>query len=240
MPQGAPSHRVKIKRAKEHIDDLESRIVAFRQLRPYRAIFDDDFQFQSGEIATFAIDEAVRIPEDWGAIIGEIIHNCRTCLENAWHDIEGRPPSNTNFPFHGNTEGMKAGLHRKKTATKKTAVEFLLTIKETDRWDPLVMLANLDDRNKHRTMIVCGAQLAQGLPLTDAGQFFRPLEDGAIFTCILNDLADKVNMEHQLPFEIAFAEAEITKGDAVLPTLENLLSIADSIVSAFIAKELVR
>lgn len=235
-----PSHRLKIERAKEHIDYLVAEIIKFRDLRPYRAVFDENIEKGHVGTAAFAVEGHADIPVEWGAVLGEIVYNCRSSLENASFVIEGRPDHNhSHFPFKPNAEAMEAAHHGKKESPRKTAMQALFQIKADKTWGPLTMLAALDDLNKHKTIILCGARLAQGFRLSSPEQFFSPLEEGAVFTCHLRDDADKVDMEKYLPFEIAFAEAKITKGDALMPTLENLLSIADSVVSAFIAKGLI-
>ncbi len=217
MPPQPPSPRLKIERAKEHIGNLEPQIVGFRQRRPYRAIFKK--KVDNG-LADFVVQVEEDIPLGWSVLVGEVVYNARTSLENAWFDISGRPDHRkARFPLRGNAAAaLEAGLHREKHGRMQAAMQTFLQIKNGATGDPFGMLVELDESNKHRLPLLCASRLTQGVSLANQTAFLTPLEEGAVLTCLLRP-GDQVNMENELPFEVTFAETEITKGDAVIPSL---------------------
>src|SRR5688572_1441682 len=70
---------IKIERAKEHVQDLETEITAFLGREPYRIVRQDDAN--TGE-QTYRVLVSEDGPLRWGAIIGDVIHNLRTALDH--------------------------------------------------------------------------------------------------------------------------------------------------------------
>ena len=70
--------RLKIERAKKHINDLEADIRAFRGGNPYRVVTDE--HPRTGDI-TYRLSITKDIPIEWSAIIGDFVHNLRSSLD---------------------------------------------------------------------------------------------------------------------------------------------------------------
>lgn len=240
MHQRPPSVRLKIERAKEHIAYLKTAIGDFRQRNPYRAVFNGDTHRGWG---TFVVRIDEDIPPLWGVIVGEVLHGLRTSLDNAWFEIGGRTKRDE-FPFHENANGFKARFKGKEKGPIKAAVDILRRIESYKAGNPLWALSQLDNLNKHEAPILCLSRLGTFTVAVPGGgaevePFLESLEEGTMFFLPVIH-GHEMDTEHQIPFEITFAEMEFAKGGAVIPTLENMASVTDSIVSAFITEGLVR
>ena len=238
MTNQPPSPRLKIERAKEHAAYLKTRIGEFRERNPYRAVFNGDAQ---GGWATFAVRVDEDIPPMWGVVVGEVLHLCRTSLDNAWFIIGGRTRRDE-FPFAQDLDAFKTRFKGKAKGAIKTAVEVLASIESYRTGNPLWILSNLDNLNKHESPLLCSSRL-RDFVITSGGAahpvaFLEPLEEGSI---LLLPVASEVelNVEHRIPFEVTFEDVEFANGGAVVPILESFVSEADKILSAFAASGLI-
>lgn len=95
---------MKVKRAKEHINNLELLISGFRESKPYEVVRQEE---PNGEI-TFRVKVKAQPPQEWGAIIGDVIHNLRSSLDYLiWQLVlsNGKTPSKrTGFPICDNAK----------------------------------------------------------------------------------------------------------------------------------------
>jgi hypothetical protein len=71
--------RIKIDRAKEHFDNLNMAIRTFGAGRPYRVEIKKDTYNPSHEEYHFRSEAP--IPDKWGAILGDCVHNLRSALD---------------------------------------------------------------------------------------------------------------------------------------------------------------
>lgn len=240
MSNGSSSIRLKIERAKEHITYLKTAIGEFRERNPYRAVFNGDTHKGFG---TFIVSVDEEIPPMWGVVVGEVLHLLRTSLDNAWWVMGGRGKRRDRFPFLENPEGFEARFQGKQKGAVKAAVDILREIESYKAGNPLWVLAQLDNLNKHEAPILCSSRIGEFTVAVPGGgahvaPFLESLEEGTAF--FLPVVAGhEMDVEHQIPFEITFADMEFAKGGAVIPTLENFASVTDSIVHAFAAKGLI-
>lgn len=86
----------KVERAKRHIDDLETRIIAYYALKPYLVAEYDDLNLGHHIYQLAGVDPAM--PEDIPLIIGDAVHNLRSALDHLACLMVVKPDGNTAFP----------------------------------------------------------------------------------------------------------------------------------------------
>ena len=154
--------KLKLGRAKQHLDQLESEIADFIAGKPYT------FTARPGEFygEYLLVASANReVPEHWSLVIGDFAHNARSALDVLVGGISTLPPSDpkrrkTQFPIMTNAESFT-----------ETAKRLLLGVSELDiakisaeqpfvsgvAPHPLHLLAELNNADKHRYIAVVGA-----------------------------------------------------------------------------------
>lgn len=100
MTDWTSGSRIKVERAKKHIGDLDPKVLAFLVRRPYKTVSEDDPE--TGDQVWY-IKIAETPPIQWGAIVGDVIHNLRSSLDVLVNQLvyaSGWTPSdNLGFPF---------------------------------------------------------------------------------------------------------------------------------------------
>ncbi len=98
--------KLKIERAKEHIDQLNVEIGKFAKLNPYFVVVEPSFQIGEAKPNTKRCSLTVRIrkpiPERLLLIAGDAFHNLRSALDFLAGDLvrlNGRNGDNARFPF---------------------------------------------------------------------------------------------------------------------------------------------
>jgi hypothetical protein len=88
--------RAKLDRANVHLETLHSEVQAFRKRQPYRIEGEFDAE-RSGYV--FCLHIVERPPIRWGVLIGELVHNARSALDNLiWELVllNGKQPGRWN------------------------------------------------------------------------------------------------------------------------------------------------
>jgi hypothetical protein len=98
--------KLKIKRAKGHIDDLEAAIKTFNDGKPYDLVHEVDTN--TGE-NVYRVRVKERVPIDLSTIIGDAVHNLRTVLDYLVCDL---------IRAHGKIDANNGGLPIDKRAKR--------------------------------------------------------------------------------------------------------------------------
>lgn len=253
---------IKIERAKQHLDDLEVLITAYRQNSDRFVINDNaesgEREFSFSEVET--ID--VRIP----LRAGEILQNLRSALDYCVGALvvnnHGVETNHTGFPISRDADEYKTNSVRKVQGMRQEAMDAIAKLKpyKCNGTAELWMLRCLNDRDKHRLLLTTAVGFnatrltpvlnpmwpatltgplggmftgrTVNLNVTPSGWIF-PLKHGAVF--FTQPLT--VNDNPQFAFNIAFNEPEIVQGEPILPTVQQLVNLVEGIVktlSAFI------
>ena len=150
------SVRAKIERAKHHVRDLESRILAFRATDPYALFCDDDPK--TGD-RVLRVHVRSQPPDDLALIAGEIIYQLRSSLDHlAWQLVEangGVPGQGTYFPIAETAAKYIAKAPGQVQGMSAAAISMIDAIQPymggcNDLWR-LHALSNYD---KHRLLLV--------------------------------------------------------------------------------------
>jgi hypothetical protein len=241
------SARLKIERAKQHINDLRVEIDKFLGTDPFVAL--GNLDPKTGE---YVVTVAVREQPDrrLGVIAGDAAHNLRSGLDLAMWELDARPDDRTAFPICPTAQVFEALVKRMEQQQRWSArlarlLEGLKPYKGGD--DALWTLHRIDITDKHRVLMVAGGA-AEGVFLIDRSvptdawgrrsfpnMLVRPafpLEDGAEILRLPLGSFDhsSVNMKPEFICEIAFAEPEIVKGKAILSTLTQLANYVEAVI----------
>jgi hypothetical protein len=167
----------KVARAQEHFRTLDDLVVAF-SAEAYRVELENDWT-DSGDVIVFV--EAVREPPalDWGPLIGDVVHNLRSALDNviwALSDSGARGPAPNPVPRKGPWRNVvfpvvldsadwksRVGLNLWALDTAQVAVlkklqPFFTGQQAPDR-EPLAVLDELWNIDKHRHLHLVNATL---------------------------------------------------------------------------------
>ncbi len=149
--------KLKIERAKYHISNLESRIEAFRQRKPYVVTVEDDKQYAFNAIITIRMIE--QPPSELGLIAGDAIQNIRSSLDHlAWQLVEanGRTPTKyTEFPIQKSAPDDKRRFKRQVEGIHADAIDLIDRIQPHKCGvDTLSTLHDLNNFDKHRLLLV--------------------------------------------------------------------------------------
>jgi hypothetical protein len=245
--------RLKIKRAKHHIANLDATIHRFftDPPNPYPRVREVDPE--TGDLV-IKLGKCKPIPDDLPLIIGDSIQNLRTALDHlVWQLVlsnGGTPDKSTSFPI-----SEKGAEHYKSIAPGKVkgvapeAVKLIDALKPYPGGnEPLVDLHALNITDKHRLLLICGAahigtSMRMELSVTPQTFFMPvplpynvtyPLKEGTEIYRIPRSTEGKFDENPEFTFQIAFGDAEIMKsGDTIVPPLHQLADFIDPIVGHF-------
>ena len=169
--------RAKVKRAKSQVIALQASLERFFKENTYSIIL-ADFNRKAG-YQYVRIKDAPTLPDEWGVVIGEIVHNLRSALDLlAWQlalKDTPEPYGRTAFPIYliGHTDRRDRngniipqfwhtghGLRLLKSIHRRyrTRIEAFQPYKRGNRGrqSPIFLLQELNNTDKHRLITVLG------------------------------------------------------------------------------------
>lgn len=226
--------RVKIERAKNHLADLESDL---RKFRPKRLnIIGSNRDPQSGAVSNFHIDLPV-MSFNALAAAGDIVHNLRSSFDHLAHQLvivgSGKEPSRrVEFPIAKDAATYEAEKSRKVDGMQDLAVKHIDNLKPYKGGNQFLWrIHELDNIDKHRTLFTVAKDYlladdwmpAIGTPywLKTGDPHFAGVYD------------PEVEKDTQLEIEEAFSKAKITQSDALLPSMQDLISFTEETIFSF-------
>ena len=246
----AANGAIKTKRAEKHINDLYTEVRTFFARDTHRVVLEK--QGEWGPTAgVVRITEPV--PVEWGAVVGDAVHNLRSTLDILSHQIglaTGTRKSKRSrqfFPIYDDVEKFKTNRLGEKQGLRKETVGLLArTLPFQGRDKPLCLLRDLDDFDKHEILplVACSFQdLGYEIPFlgkdgkpmvfkTVAPRLIYPVEDGTVLWQIGASMSP-VDMNPQPVFDIALSEPQIVEGKPVFPLLRELTGLVERIVATF-------
>jgi hypothetical protein len=146
---------MKIERAKHHIDDLNRQAAKFFEQAPCSFVFVRDFKAR--QCAT-RFEQRKAIPEEFGLLIGDAVHNLRSALDLAcWRLVSPRctDPDRVQFPFCKTANGFESVIKsRQVNLAGPKVVDAIRDLKPYPGGnDDLYGLYRLDIEDKHKILI---------------------------------------------------------------------------------------
>ncbi len=253
MPHALNGCRLKLARAREHLEALRVASDAFWKLNPYAIV--GEFDAQAGEYV-FKVRVYEEPPPYLGVIVGDVVHNLRSALDYlAWELVKLAPATPregvTGFPifesedeFLGKGGGRGAGPMLR--GMRDEHQEFIQGLQPYHGGDEapahfLAHLRRLSNTDKHRTLHLAlaiieedGIVLSELVPVRDVEPPDRslvrgragPLEDGAEFMRVPvtpTGPHPKVHVQGGLHLQIALRDGEPTNRVPVAPLLDDVL-----------------
>lgn len=251
---------LKVKRAKEHISDLDRELRAFLDSNPYRVGAKRDPQSRK---PVYYVASVTDTPECLPLVAGDAIQNLMGALDHLAYQIvcsdTGDKPPNPNwiyFPIADDSAKYEAKKRGKIEGARQETFDAIDALKPYKGGnDPLWMLYRLNNIEKHRTLITVGSQaagvhLGQLMARTVTGHFppeaveaFRsmdlllmPADKGfplkAGFELYIGAVDEELDPKQQFRFTVAINELGVCEGKPLLETLHQLTTLVEGIVSA--------
>ena len=241
---------LKIKRAREHFDELASEITAFLQPDTYEVVprFDEDSGFQ-----LFRLVAKKEVPPRVGILVGESLQQLRSALDHiAWQLAlltTDDPPSNTEFPVYKDRDGKRGYCNNRERkigaipSDAKTVIDGMQPyLQPSPKEDPLWMLHRLANDDKHRLSHVVSA-VPHGLIVerpAGVDLFFwlhtGPFDDDTDVVGVKVHPPNDPRMEVQVgvgEIVMCFGPAGAGRGRPVLALLDEFGRGLDATVAAF-------
>lgn len=203
---------LKLKRAEEHLDQLDSLMTPF--IREETDRIRVDFDAKAG-CKVFALDHPRDIPPEWGPIIGDVLFCCRSSLDQFANQLAGadRKDRITSWPIHTVPDDFickgKPAI-RKMPPEARTFVENAQPYKRSNRpeYDLLALLNGLSNEDKHRQLPVAVTSFEGAAAWGDfevAGFNWGPVvHSEPIFAVYVE--GPEVDVPLHLTLEVAFAD----------------------------------
>src|SRR6266702_6379559 len=99
--------RLKIERAKEHINDLNSRAQLFADTHPHTINLETDLD--TGD-KLLSIAPAEPFPDQLVCILGDALHNLRSALDHAWCSMVVSQTKWTRFPLRDTKQSFESAI----------------------------------------------------------------------------------------------------------------------------------
>jgi hypothetical protein len=261
MTQSIPAYRLKVERAKRHIQELAAEVEAFHASKPYEVIIQDD-PATSQRLYKVKINRCV--PVEWSGIVGDAIHNARSSLDLLMvalvrHCDPNRASYNhVKFIVGETKQAFESRLRdsiKGASSEARRLVENLKPYKGGE--EAFWRLHQLDILDKHKAIIPVGAAhrgvaftidcagmlnhafggdrapLKMSVELTESPREF-PLKDGTI---LYGEPLDHERLpyedEPQFNFEVAFGEGQIIDGEPLIPALTQICQFVEVVFDVF-------
>ncbi|HET6683285.1 MAG TPA: hypothetical protein VFG75_06280 [Gaiella sp.] len=244
----------KIGRALYQIKDLDERFRAFAEDRAYN-VGSDYTALPSSDLGHYVFRiEKPRVPNrEWGVLVGEVVHNLRSALDQAVYAASVSPSRDNEFPVCRDPDDWDRRSSKLLKGVPPSAVKIIRSAQPFRQRDverhEFLLLHGMWNHDKHRllhtTALVVGEPRPQVVPLADVGEIVQvewlsePLEERrevARVTIRPSGANPKMTLEGRLPVGVAFAEgvegAPALKGLHVLAVLENAFRVVRSVVGS--------
>jgi len=250
---------LKIKRAKEHITQLEQQLSAFFDTDPYKVGAKHDLETRK---LIYYVMSAEPIPDAIPLVAGDAIQNLMSALDHLAYqilcsDTEDKPPNPSwiYFPIADNAEKYEAKKRGQMQGARQETFDAIDALKPYKGGNDIIWaLYRLNNIEKHRLLLTVGSHaaginigqvLAQHLqgsfsPATIAtvesmNLFLKPADRGfplqAGFELYMGDVDQPPNPKQQFRFEVALSEPGIVDGQPLLQTVNRFAVQVESIVA---------
>jgi hypothetical protein len=214
---------LKIQRARKHLIELETASAAFVSSRPVRFKV-DTIESDGGRSFNFQMHMDA-VPDELGAIVGDIIHNLRAALDLAAAEAvrsAGGDDKKVSFPFCDGEEDLDGMIKRRNfDKAGAEAVALLRTLKPyRDGNLALRVIHDLNIHDKHRALVPTAMSAAS--PVVRMWD-----DDGTINPQIIGDPASPNEIKIMFPNELGL------QGRELIATLRELVQLVEAIVEAF-------
>jgi hypothetical protein len=251
--------RLKIERAKYHIDDLSEQIDAYLARGPFALMARDDPEATK---LVYIVKNTEPIPDSFALLLGDAVHNLRVALDYSIFGMVGakaRRPQAIQFPFSRNAEGLEDEIKRREIEVAGTnVVDAIKALRPYPGGDEYLSgLHDLDITDKHRLILAVGraaefsAEQLNELGRHSGVRFLgpgviratgqKPLEISLPFTNRANTGHQEVTerkAEIQPVFQICFGDGQVFANQLVIEKLHAIAGRIGEVVELLVAEHL--
>jgi len=156
-PRKLDGARLKLKRAKEHIDGLHFLVRQFCETGVHLITVERDAETSHEALK---IAPAKTVPPDFSLILGDAVRNLACALDLAWFELtaaDSPPKSKINFPIYPGRPHLEEFLGKRKEQASVVAVSRKLLDEiqpyNGENGDAIYSIHHLDIADKHRLLI---------------------------------------------------------------------------------------
>jgi hypothetical protein len=243
MPSRYRDSRLKLKRARRHIAELEGEIAELIERQPYAIVPDCDDPCSYG----LKIRALGDVTEPLSPIVGDVIHNLRAALDLLACGLVGRKGENTRkvyFPFSTSASTFDEALQKSRIGRAGSdVVDAIRSLKPYRDGDTALWgLHGLDIEDKHRALILLAVAgpgellvFDEEFGYTTLATGLIPLEDGAIVGYDnTHDPKDPRFSEYfEVSFRIVFGGTGPFSNSDVRETLLGLCQLVGTTIKRF-------
>ncbi len=229
--------RLKIKRAEQHIAEIEIRIAHF--VETYFKSFVEYVDSKTGDLVlNYEPEQSLRF--DLAPVVGDAIHNLRTALDLAWREFLGKvAPSAvddyTKFPVRDSRKGVVAAIGRIEIRSVSGLQDFVLGMEPYYRGKghAIWALHALDIKDKHMIL----------LPLFDVAAFRvyvqdkrRNIDEVLAVRSIGRDIVHRFppgsELKHKAKpaYEVLFDKGLPMQHEPIVKTLQHLVEVINGVL----------
>jgi hypothetical protein len=250
MPGDIESVRLKIKRAKEHIYDLDAKRVAFLDSGAYCAPAKYDPHCSQ---TVYRVTKYTPVPPYFSLIAGDAIHNLRTALDYLAWQLSASPDAMTCFPICETPEEHETAMRSRKVKSvpekAKEAMRLLKPYKGGN--NAFWQLHRLDIADKHHLLLANVGHVDKwrvnmessfdelheiwpgfAMPsVMDVRPFVKIVpvfkQGDELFRLTGNT---EVNKDIEVAFNITFRQSEIPESEPIIETLQRFADLIEMTV----------
>lgn len=179
----------KHRQARVHLETFTQAVRTFLSETPVRTegkLTDDHLEY------VVRVYDIKPVPEEISLLAGDVVHNCRACLDHLAWEISRNPSIKTSFPIHtsqGDRDPAIAGGISDAHQRVLNSAQPYVVYPEEPRNALLAILKNLDNTDKHRLLLTSVSAMhanSHGQPYRYRGDtpeseyFWGELKEGAI------------------------------------------------------------
>ena len=237
--------REKIKRANEHIRNLDAEITPYLEGADHTLTATVKFDASRGSLFRDWLISGSPFPQRFSVIIGEVIHQLRSSLDHlVWQLVIAHGTEKTTddleFPIFWESSKYPAAARRKIKGVSPTAakrIEGLQPYNAGGHIDdhPLLIIHKFDIVDKHQLLILVAGELkVWGDDITKIMWKPSPGElDKVITSRLTRTPSAHADANYQLAFDIAFDTFGSRRGEAVIPSLQQLTDFVSGVIDSF-------
>lgn len=232
--------KLKIKRANQHIDELQRIFTAFLKTDFYKLYVEVDAK---ANLNVVKFEPTGDLPCEVPLIIGDAVHNLRAALDLMACEIvvlSGDTPDKwTLFPFQSDRNQLIATINGGKIKAAASAIIDLIidTIKPYKGGnDPLCALNDLDIVDKHRLLIpITHVTALVGVDMADErGNTFTNttlmVGKGGQLKPVASNSTFKITKQGKAAIGVFFDKGQVFEGKPVIETLHQLSQLVSGVV----------
>ena len=237
---------LKLKRAADHISDVDDSIRSFCDSRPYE-IRSREHPIPAIQHITVYVARVTPIPEELALQIGDAIHNVRSALDHLACQLVlangGKVRTGTSFPIRNPILDYDSTFYGPKIeGMSEEAKELILKMQPRVTGDnALWEIHQLDIQDKHRLLFVAGAahggwgvEMGADQTLWFPEVYRFPLLEGhQIVNIPTTTYLKQSNRDFKIELDVTFSEPHLLKDKPVLKTLNQYVDVATTLANKF-------